>query len=55
MPNDAHRNDVEYDWLIARGAAPAQLNDMWLEYLRGEGYLGALDDMNHDFWAAGGM
>ncbi len=48
------RNDLEYQWLVDRGATPAQLADMWLEYLGGLGYTGSLSDMLHDFWAAGG-
>ena len=48
------RNDLEYEWLVNKGMALAQLNDMWLEYLTGLGYTGSLDDMKHDYWAAGG-
>ena len=46
----SQRNDDEYQWLLDAGAAPAQLNDMWFEYLRGLGYVGALDDMKKKFW-----
>ena len=31
------------------------LNDMWFKLLRSWGYKGALDDMKHDWWAAGGI
>ncbi len=48
------RNDLEYQWLVDRGATPAQLADMWLEDLSGLGYRGSLSDMLHDFSAGGG-
>ena len=49
------RNDDEYQWLIDNGAVAGQLNDMWFERLRAWGYVGALDDMKFQFWAAGGV
>ena len=51
----SQRNDLEYQWLIDNGADPAQLNDMWFQVLRAWGYTGALDDMQHDYWAGGGI
>ena len=51
----SQRNDLEYQWLLDQGAEPAQLNDMWFRFLRSLGYTGALDDMKHDWWAAGGI
>lgn len=47
-------NDAEYRWLVAQGAAPAQINDMWFEFLTGKGYKGALNDMLYQFWCVDG-
>jgi hypothetical protein len=51
----SQRNDAEYQWLIDHGATPAHLNDMWFGLLRLWGYTGALDDMQKQFWDAGGV
>ena len=50
----SQRNDDEYQWLLDNGAPPLQINDMWFYLLRLWGYTGSLDDMKHDYWAAGG-
>jgi len=42
--------DAEHEFLIARGIASGQLNDMWFSYLTGKGYTGALNDMLYEFW-----
>lgn len=48
-------NDAEREFLLVQGAAPAQINDMWFEMLRGLGLTGALSDMQLEFWATGGI
>jgi len=49
-------DDAEYQFLVARGEVPAQVNDMWEHYLRvTKGFSGALDDMKYAFWVAGGI
>ncbi|MCP4125903.1 MAG: hypothetical protein GY753_02430 [Gammaproteobacteria bacterium] len=47
-------NDATRRWLIAQGATPAPLSDMWLEFLRGLGYTGTVSDMKASFWRNGG-
>lgn len=47
-------NDRERAWLIGQGVSPGPLNDMWMRYLGGIGYDGALNDRLYQFWAAGG-
>ncbi len=43
-------HDAEYEFLIARGVAASQLNDMWFSYLTGKAYTGSLNDMLYQFW-----
>lgn len=47
-------NDRIYTMLIAQGAPPLQVNDMWGYVLQLQGYSGHLNDMLFDFWSAGG-
>lgn len=49
----ATANDVvgaEHQWLIAQGATPGHLNDMWFEFLTTQGFNGSLADMKIQFW-----
>lgn len=48
-------NDAESEFLIAQGATPAAIPDMWYEVLTSLGYTGSLSDMVKDFWCAGGI
>ena len=41
----AKLDDAEYEFLLAWGATPGQVNDMWLEMFTEIGYSGSLDDM----------
>lgn len=47
-------NDRIYSMLIAQGAAPGQVNDMWAEVLTLEGFTGSLNDQMTSFFVAGG-
>ena len=47
---DQNLQDAEYGWLVAHGATPGQINDMWFEYLTGLTLEGALVDMLNEFW-----
>lgn len=47
-------NDAEYEFLIAQGVAPAQVNDMWLDLYASLGYTGARADMDYQFWCIDG-
>jgi hypothetical protein len=47
-------DDAEREFLIARGEAPAHINDMWFHYLRvTKAFAGSLDDMHYVYWTAG--
>jgi len=52
---DETLNDAAYRWLTEQGIPPTQINDMWLDLLRGLGAAGALNDMLLDFWLNGGL
>lgn len=48
--------DLEYEFLVANGATPAQINDMWLQLLPPVvGFSGDLNDMLLVFWCNGGI
>ena len=50
-------NDAEAEWLklkIAGTVIGDQLNDLWFQYLTELGFTGALNDMQTEFWCAGG-
>jgi len=46
--------DAEYEFLIAQGATPATIPDMWFEWLGSLSYTGALSDRIKSFWCVGG-
>ena len=46
--------DAEREFLLAGGAQPAQLQDMWMDALGAAGYTGAVQDRKLAFWRAGG-
>lgn len=47
-------NDAEREFLVAQGADIGNVNDMWFQFLRSIGYIGALTDMLYRFWCIGG-
>ncbi len=47
-------NDRIYSMLIAQGASPLHVNDMWAQVLALQGYTGHLNDQLFQFWQAGG-
>ncbi|RLA02081.1 MAG: hypothetical protein DRQ42_01595 [Gammaproteobacteria bacterium] len=47
--------DREKSMLIAKGVAPGEINDMWVERLGVLGHTGSLEDMLYDFWLGGGI
>ena len=48
-------NDLEYQFLVANGATPSDINDMWKQILPPVvGFDGQLNDMLLPFWCAGG-
>lgn len=47
-------NDRIYSMLIAQGADPLQVNDMWAQVLAANGFEGQLNDQKKQFWDAGG-
>lgn len=47
-------NDRIYSMLIAQGAPPLQVNDMWGFVLALQGFTGSLNDQLFQFWGAGG-
>jgi len=47
--------DLEYEFLVANGATPADINDMWAQVLPPVvGFSAQLNDMLLPFWCAGG-
>lgn len=44
--------DQERVWLILQGVTEGHLNDMWTEFLIGQGYVGALQDMKRQYYIA---
>lgn len=47
-------DDALREMLIAQGATPAHVNDMWYQVLGGLGFTGSLNDRLSAFWADGG-
>lgn len=52
ISDDLH--SAEYEFLVAGGATPAHISDMWLEALVNAGFTGTISDMLLEFWEAGG-
>jgi len=42
--------DAEYQFLVAKGATPSSIPDMWFQLLETLGYSGTLSDMLAKFW-----
>ena len=49
-----HIQDAAYEFLVAQGATPANINDMWFELLGSLNFEGSLNDRMLAFWLAGG-
>lgn len=47
---DETLNDAEHRWLSGLVPVPSTINDMWMQYLRGAGYEGSLNDMLYQYW-----
>jgi len=46
-------NDAERRWLLSQGATSSGSNqDLWVQFLKGEGYTGSINDMLKKYWLA---